>query len=85
MWWRMFDRAAATPEERHDDPGCLEGLQADGPCVTEKRSLVQAYRFDPTQECKLSEDDKVRFTHNLDAIFTLSEIEVVGPAEVEDW
>lgn len=76
MWWRMFDRASATPEERRDDPGCLEGLQADGSCVTEKKSLVQPYRFDPSQECKLGQDDKVKFTHNLDANFTLAEIEI---------
>ena len=45
MWWRMFDRADASPEERRDDPGCIEGVQSDGDCVTEKKSLVQAYRF----------------------------------------
>jgi predicted RecB family nuclease len=75
MWWRMFDRAAATPQERRDDPGCLEGLHADGPCITEKKSLVQAYRFDPSQECKLGTDDTVRFTHNLDATFTITEMD----------
>lgn len=78
MWWRMFDRAAAMPEERRDDPGCIEGMKADGSCVSDKRSLVQAYRFDPSQECKLAEDDKVRFTHNLDATFTLSEIDAAA-------
>ena len=61
MWWRMFDRAAALPEERRDDPGCIEGLEADGDCVTEKKSLVQAYRFDPAQECKLAAGDAIRF------------------------
>jgi uncharacterized protein len=76
VWWRMFDRADASPEERRDDPGCIEGLQAEGPCLTEKKSLVQAYRFDPFQECKLAEQDKVRFTHNLDATFTVSEMDV---------
>lgn len=75
MWWRMFDRAAATPEERRDDPGCIEGLQAEGTRMTEKKSLVQGYRFDPSQECKLGAEDKVRFTHNLDATFTLSDID----------
>jgi predicted RecB family nuclease len=75
MWWRMFDRASATPEERRDDPGCLEGLQADEPCITEKKSFVQAYHFDASQECKLAQDDKVKFTHNLDANFTLAEID----------
>ena len=75
MWWRMFDRAAATPEERRDDPGCIEDLHADGPCIAEKKSLVQAYRFDPSQECKLRQDDTVKFTHNLEATFTLTEMD----------
>jgi len=75
IWWRMFDRAAATPEERRDDPGCIESIRADGGPATVKKSIVQAYRFDPSQECKLGKDDKVRFTHNLDATFTLSEMD----------
>lgn len=75
MWWRMFDRAAAMPEERRDDPGCIEGITAQGSCENEKQSLIQTYSFDPSQECKLAGDDKVRFTHNLDATFTLSEID----------
>lgn len=75
MWWRMFDRAAALPEDRRDDQGCIEGIQDDGPCASEKQSLVQTYRFDPSQECKLGKEDKVRFTHNLDATFTLAEID----------
>ena len=29
MWWRMFDRAEATPEALRDDPGCIEGVEAD--------------------------------------------------------
>ncbi|MGH7181602.1 MAG: DEAD/DEAH box helicase, partial [Nitrospiraceae bacterium] len=75
MWWRMFDRAAALPEERRDDPGCIDAVAADGPRMADKRSLVQGYRFDPFQECKLAKEDKVRFTHNLDVTFTLSEID----------
>ena len=75
VWWRMFDRADATPEERRDDPGCIEGLTAEGACISEKRSLLQAYRYDPSQECKLTDGDTVRFAHNLDATFTLAEID----------
>ena len=73
MWWRMFDRAKATSEELRDDPGCIEGIQAIGSPAPEKQSLVQAYRFDPSQECKLAAGDrsKVMFTHNLEAKFTL--------------
>lgn len=75
VWWRMFDRADATSEELRDDPGCIEGILADGSAWSEKKSLAQAYRCDPSQECKLGKDSKVRFTHNLGATFTLSEMD----------
>ncbi|MBI4585232.1 MAG: TM0106 family RecB-like putative nuclease [Planctomycetes bacterium] len=73
MWWRMFDRAKATPEELRDDPGCIEGIHAIGSSVSEKQSFVQTFRFDPSQECKLAAGDKSKlmFTHNLEAKFTL--------------
>lgn len=76
VWWRMFDRADALPDERRDDPGCIEDIEAQGTCVPDKKSLVQAYHFDPSQECKLGEGDAVRFVHNLDTTFTISEIDV---------
>ena len=78
MWWRMFDRAAALPEERRDDPGCIEGLEADGDCVTEKKSLLQAYRFDPAQECKLGVGDAIRFVDNLDVGYTIAAIDAAA-------
>lgn len=73
IWWRMFDRAAATPEELRDDPGCIEGVIAVGPSATDKQSLVQAYKFDLSQECKLAAGDKskVMFSHNLEAKISL--------------
>lgn len=78
MWWRMFDRAQATPEELRDDTGCIEGITAVGSPVSEKQSLVQSYRFDPSQECKLVGGDKtkVMFTHNLEAKPTLTELDL---------
>lgn len=76
MWWRMFDRAKATPEEHQDDSGCVAGVVATGHPTTEKLSLIQDYRFDPSQECKLAagENSKVMFTHNMKPKFTLLEI-----------
>lgn len=73
MWWRMFDRAAATPEELRDDSGCIEGVRTEGRPSKEKLSLVQAYRFDADQECKLSAGDRsqVMFTHDLATRFNL--------------
>lgn len=77
MWWRMFDRAEATPEELRDDPGCIEGIQAVGSPVVEKLSLVQAYRFAPEQECKLAAGEKndVMFSFNLEAKLKLVELD----------
>jgi uncharacterized protein len=73
MWWRLFDRSASPSEVLCDDPGCIEGVQAIGNPVMEKKSFVQSYHFDPAQECKLTAGDKskVMFTHNLDAKLSL--------------
>ena len=78
MWWRMFDRAEATPEELRDDPGCIEGVQAVGEPTIEKQSKLQTYNFDPEQECKLSVDVKtsVRFTHNINEKFNLAALDL---------
>lgn len=69
IWWRMFDRAQATEEELRDDAGCIAGVRAVGSTTADKQSMVQAYEFDPSQECKLVADDdtKVMFTDNLEA------------------
>src|SRR5947208_1643943 len=78
MWWRMFDRAEATADVLRDDPACIKGVEAHGNCVTEKKSLLQNYRFDPSQECKLDGGDTVMFTHNLDATFRIAAIDLEG-------
>lgn len=76
-WWRMFDRIEMTPEEWRDDAECIEGVRAVGEPKQVKRSLVQQYRFDPNQECKLSAGGRstVVFTHNLGAKFTLDTLD----------
>ena len=76
MWWKMFDRADASAEELRDDSSCIEGLKAVGDCVAEKKSFLQKYTFDPSQECKLGTDDRVMFTHNLDASFAIASIDL---------
>lgn len=76
MWWKMFDRADASAEELRDDSGCIEGLKAVGDCVAEKKSFLQKYTFDPSQECKLGPDDRISFTHNLDASFAIASIDL---------
>lgn len=76
MWWKMFDRAGATDDELRDDSACIQGIQSYGTCVTEQRSLLQKYRFDPSQECKLDAGDSIMFTHNLDATYTIHAIDL---------
>lgn len=71
VWWRMFDRADATEEQLRDDPGCIQGVVAKGAASPDKKSQVQAYAFDPDQECKLVATDrtKLMFTFDLDPKF----------------
>ena len=80
MWWRMFDRAEATPEDLRDDPGCIEGITAVGSPVVEKQSFIQRYTFAPEQECKLAAGDKtdVMFTFNLEAKLKLVELDAAA-------
>lgn len=80
IWWRMFDRANSPPETLLDDSGCIQGIELNGTPVPEKLSFVQTYRYDPSQECKLSagEKSKVMFTHNLEAKFTLFDLDAAA-------
>lgn len=84
MWWRMFDRANATSEELRDDPGCIEGIHAIGSPAPDSQSLVQTYRFDPSQECKLTAGGKAMFTHDLKVKLTLLTLDsVVGELQLK--
>jgi len=67
----------ATAEELRDDSGCIQGVRAVGFPTTEKLSQVQTYRFDPSQECKLTADGKtsVMFTYDLEGKFTLAALD----------
>jgi len=80
IWWRMFDRAEATSEQLHDDSACIEGVIAQGSPRVEKKSLVQRYRFEPSQECKLAGGGKTQamFTHNLEMKFNLLSIDLAA-------
>lgn len=71
--WRLYDRAGSKPDVLRDDAGCIEGIEAVGDPVPDKQSLVQAYRFDPSQECKLAADTRAQvvFTHALKVTFTM--------------
>lgn len=75
VWWRLFDRSGMELEDLRDDPGCIAGVIADGSPRTEKRSLVQRYRFDPTQECKLPKGS-VMFPWELNVKFTVHTIDL---------
>jgi uncharacterized protein len=76
IWWKMFARADADPEELFDDNGCIANVKAVGEPVAEKKSLVQRYQFDPTQECKLSTGSTVAFTINTAACPTIFDIDL---------
>ena len=41
MWWRMFDRAAASSEELIDDPGCVQGVEKCGAAFPKDGSALK--------------------------------------------
>ncbi len=60
MWWRYFDRLKASEEELFNDADCLAGLvRTNKRPVRVKQSLEVEYRFDPEQDTKIEEGDKV--------------------------
>ncbi|OLE11694.1 MAG: hypothetical protein AUG89_09245 [Acidobacteria bacterium 13_1_20CM_4_56_7] len=60
MWWRYFDRLGASEEELFNDADCLaELVRTDKEPVRIKKSLEVEYRFDPEQDTKIQEGDKV--------------------------
>jgi predicted RecB family nuclease len=67
IWWRMFDRQKMTAEELKDDINCLGACvpTKDAP-VPVKKSYFYSFEFDPNQDCKIKEGDKLRPSHNLD-------------------
>src|SRR5439155_23075327 len=60
MWWRYFDSLGASEEELFNDADCLAALvRTDKEPVRIKKSLEVEYRFDPEQDTKIQEGDKV--------------------------
>lgn len=51
-WWAIFDRLAQESEALIDDLDCIAGLEAIGPAIPDKRSLMRTYIY-PAQETKL--------------------------------
>ena len=70
FWWRWFDRLASEPEVLKEDLDCL-GDATLLPDLTQqvKQSKVFTYAFDPNQDTKISDGDKVNATANPDATF----------------
>ncbi len=60
MWWRYFDRLKASDEKLVNDADCLAGLvRTNTEPVPMKKSVEVQYRFDPEQDTKVQEGDKV--------------------------
>lgn len=74
-WWKFFDRIETTDEELRDDAACIAQIEAVGNTTPEKQSLLQSYRFDPSQECKSKAGDKVYFAHVPEKTFELFSID----------
>ena len=68
VWWRMFDRAEQDPATLEDDIACIGGARLSAePPVPDKRSLVFTFHFNPEQDTKIAEGNRVRALPNLTA------------------
>lgn len=66
VFWAKFDRAKRTDEELMEDLSCLGGLtKVAGRPIPVAQSFCFKYRFDPTQDTKLSKNSKAFLTTNL--------------------
>ncbi len=75
-WWRMFDLRDAQENELFDDMDCIAGVKAVLSPYSEKQSLLQKYKFNPSQDCKISNSNKtpLMFKDNLEVKFTVADI-----------
>ena len=72
MWWRMFDRAEATPDALRDDPACIEGVEADR--SPRHRQTIPRANLSVRSVAGMqtgAAESTVMFTHNLEAKLTL--------------
>ena len=78
FWWKFFDRIDSEADELRDDAECIVNVEAVGEPVPEKRSLLQEYTFDSSQECKLlaGKNSTVVFTHGAEVGFDLFDLDV---------
>ncbi|KXK07383.1 MAG: superfamily I DNA/RNA helicase [Acidobacteria bacterium OLB17] len=72
-WWHFFDLIGKPAEELRDEPDCIAEVEAVGDPRPEKKSLAQGYKFDISQECKLSDGggSTVCFQHDSNTNFSL--------------
>jgi predicted RecB family nuclease len=80
VWWKFFERCSSESEILRDDNGCIAEVEVIGKPVPEKRSLLQEYRFDPAQECKLSagSNKNVVFSHAKETRLNLFSLDLPG-------
>jgi uncharacterized protein len=84
VWWRMFDRHALTADELKEDINCLGDLALDSnPPIQVKKSLVFTYSFDPNQDNKIREGDRVILSHDLSVKFTVEAFDPEGRIQLK--
>ena len=83
-WWRVFSRMTTEPEELMEDLDCIAGarLSAKKP-RQEKRSMVFTYSFDPNQDTKIREKDRVYAVPSTAATFEIVRFDEGGELDVK--
>lgn len=65
VYWELFARADMSVEEHFDQPGCLAGLgRTSEPPFPIKRSWGYEYRYDASQDTKITQGDNCRIAQH---------------------
>jgi predicted RecB family nuclease len=84
VWWKLFSRMAAEPDELKDDLDCIGNAHLQ-PAKTEqvKKSKVFTYSFDPNQDTKIHVGNRVYATPRPDATFEVTHLDEEGVVKVK--
>ena len=78
MWWRLFERRAADTRELWDDMDCIAGLAGVDQGEPVKQSKLFRYEFDPDQDTKLKEGDRVALVPDQGVTAGIEEFDAKG-------
>lgn len=84
VWWKLFSRMAAEPEELKEDLDCIgEAQLLPGKTIQVKLSKAFTYKFDPNQDTKIRPGDRVYAVPSTAGTFEVVQLDEDGTVQVK--